>query len=369
MTPKKMIQDLLLEAGIRVNGDDPWDIRIHDERTYKRILTGGLLAVGESYMDGWWDSPQLDEMINKAIRAQLNTKIKGDWKTLLFVAKTKLFNLQTRSRSTKVSEEHYDLGNDLYTRMLDKRLNYTSAYWKDATTLDEAQENKLRLVCEKTELQPGMKVLELGCGWGSFAQYAAEKYGVEVTALNISTEQVKLARERTKDLPVTILQKDYREATGTYDAVISIGIMEHIGYRNYRNYMEVVDRCLKPDGIALIHTIGGNISTTHTNPWTDKYIFPHGMLPSAAQLAKAMEGLFVFEDLHNFGPDYDRTLMAWYANFDKAWPELHDKYGDRFYRMWKFYLLSAAGGFRSRANQLYQIVMTRPGREQPPRIC
>ncbi len=369
MTPKQMVKDLLRDAGITVNGDKPWDIHIHDERTYKRILTGGILAVGESYMDGWWDSPHLDEFINKAIRADLVKKIKGDWRTLLFIATTKLFNLQTRSRSHKVSEEHYDLGNDLYMRMLDKRMNYTSAYWKDAKNLDEAQENKLRLVCEKTELKPGMKVLELGCGWGSFAQYAAEKYNVHVTALNISKEQVALARERTQGLPVEILQKDYREATGTYDAVVSIGIMEHVGYRNYRTYMEVVDRCLQPGGIALIHTIGGNISTTHTNPWTDKYIFPHGMLPSVAQMAKAMEGLFVFEDLHNFGPDYDRTLMAWYENFDKAWPELKDKYGERFYRMWKFYLLSAAGGFRSRANQLFQIVMTKQGREQPKRIC
>ena len=369
MTQKQLLQQLLKEAGITVNGDQPWDIHIHDERIYKRILAGGILAVGESYMDGWWDSPQLDEMINRAIRADLPEKIRGDWKTLLFILKTKLFNMQTLSRSHKVSKEHYDLGNDLYEKMLDKRMNYTSAYWKNATTLDEAQENKLRLVCEKTELQPGKKVLELGCGWGSFAQYAAEKYDVEVTALNISSEQVKLARERTRGLPVNILQEDYRKATGQYDAVISIGIMEHVGYRNYRTYMEVTDRCLKDDGIALIHTIGGNISTTHTNPWTDKYIFPHGMLPSVAQLGKAMEGLFVFEDLHNFGPDYDRTLMAWFENFDRAWPELRDKYGERFYRMWKFYLLSAAGGFRSRSNQLFQIVMTRPGRARPPRIC
>ncbi len=369
MTAKEVLTGLLAAADIRVNGDRPWDIRIHDERTYRRILSGGILAVGESYMDGWWDSDQLDETVNKALRADLPARIKGDWRTLWFILRSRLFNMQTHHRSQRVGKEHYDLGNDLYEAMLDKRMNYTCAYWKDAATLDEAQENKLELVCQKTALAPGMRVLELGCGWGSFAQYAAEKYGVEVTAYNISTEQVKLARERTRGLPVTIVHKDYREAVGEYDAVISIGIMEHVGYRNYRTYMEVVDRCLKPDGIALIHTIGGNVSTTHTNPWTDKYIFPNGMLPSVAQLAQAMEGLFVFEDLHNFGPDYDRTLMAWYDNFERAWPQLREKYGDRFYRMWKFYLLSAAGGFRSRSNQLFQIVMTRPGRQQPPRIC
>jgi cyclopropane-fatty-acyl-phospholipid synthase len=129
--------------------------------------------------------------------------------------------------------------------------------------------------------------------------------------------------------------------------------------------MEVVDRCLKDGGIAFFHTIGSNISTTTNDPWTDKYIFPNGILPSIAQLASAMEGLFVMEDWHNFGPDYDRTLLAWHRNFEKAWPSLREKYGDRFYRMWRYYLLSSAGGFRSRNQQLWQVVMTRPGTPQP----
>ncbi len=369
MMPKDFIQTLLEEAGITVNGDNPWDIRVHDERVFKRVLTGGVLAVGESYMDGWWEVEALDEFINRVLRVRLDEKIKGNWKTLLFILRAKLFNMQNKGRARKVGRAHYDLGNDLFSRMLDKRMNYTSAYWKDAKTLDEAQEAKLKLICEKTGLKPGMTVLELGCGWGGFAKYAAENYGVHVTALNISKEQVKLARELTKGLPVEIKQQDYREAAGVYDAVVSVGVMEHVGYKNYRTYMEVTDRCLKDDGIALIHTIGGNVSSTHTNPWNDKYIFPNGMLPSVAQLAKAMEGLFVFEDFHNFGPDYDKTLMAWYDNFNRSWPGLKEEYGDRFYRMWRFYLLSSAGGFRSRSTQLWQVVMTKQGREQPPRIC
>ena len=210
-----------------------------------------------------------------------------------------------------------------------------------------------------------MSVLELGCGWGSFAKFAAEKYGAQVTGVTVSKEQVALGNAECKGLPVTIELKDYREVSGVYDRVLSIGILEHVGYKNYRTYMEVADRCLKDDGIAFVHTIGGNISTTTTNPWTDKYIFPNGMLPSIAQIARAMEGLFVMEDLHNFGPDYDKTLMAWYGNFEKAWPRLKEKYNERFYRMWKFYLLSSAGGFRSRYNQLWQIVMTKTGRVQP----
>ena len=369
MKPKQFIHTLIRDSGVTINGDHPWDIRVMDERFYRRVITDGILGLGESYMDGWWACDALDEFVNRMLRVGLDKKIGDNWRSMLFILKTRLFNLQTKRKAKDVGEQHYDLGNDLYERMLDKRMNYTCAYWNKAKTLDEAQEAKLDLVCRKLGLQAGMDVLELGCGWGSFAKYASEKYGVHVVAFNISQEQVKWARESTRDLPVEIRLQDYREAEGKYDAVVSIGIMEHVGYKNYRNYMELTDRCLKDDGIALIHTIGTNKSTTHTNPWTDKYIFPHGMLPSAAQLSKAMEGLFVIEDWHNIGPDYDKTLMAWYANFEKAWPELKEKYGDRFYRMWRFYLLSAAGGFRARVNQLWQVVMTKQGRQQPDRLC
>jgi len=338
MKAKKIIQELLSEADISVNGHNPWDIQVHDERLYQRVLSESALGLGESYMDGWWDCEALDEFISRVLKAQLDKKVKGNWKILVYILQTKLFNRQKKSRAKIVGEQHYDLGNDLYQAMLDKRLNYTSAYWKNAKNLDQAQEAKLDLVCKKIGLEKGMSVLELGCGWG---------------------------RELCRGLPVELRLQDYREVEGTYDRVISIGIMEHVGYKNYRTYMEVADRCLKDDGIAFVHTIGSNLSTTCTNAWTDKYIFPNGMLPSIAQLARAMEGLFVMEDWHNFGPDYDKTLMAWYHNFENAWDKLKDKYGERFFRMWRFYLLSSAGGFRSRSQQLWQFVMTKPGRQQP----
>jgi len=365
MRAKQIVSELLSEAGISLNGKMPYDIQVHDDRFYRRILSETELGLGESYMDGWWDCDALDEFINKILKAKLGNKVRGNWKASVYVLKTKLFNRQKKSRASQVGEQHYDLGNDLYQAMLDARLNYTSAYWKNAENLAQAQEAKLDLVCKKINLKPGMTVLELGCGWGSFAKYAAEKYGAKVMAVNISKQQVQLGRELCKGLPVELRLQDYREVDGTYDAVISIGILEHVGYKNYRTYMEVVNRCLKDDGIAFIHTIGSNISTTYVNRWTDKYIFPNGMLPSISQISKAMEGLFVMEDWHNFGPDYDKTLMAWYQNFDDAWPKLKAKYGDRFYRMWRFYLLSSAGGFRSRHQQLWQIVMTKTGREQP----
>lgn len=365
MQAKETMTTLLSGAGIAVNGQMPWDIQIHDDRFYRRVLAEKELGLGESYMDGWWDCDALDEFIYRVFKSNLDQKVKGNWKIALFLLKTKLFNYQKTSRADQVAEKHYDLGNDLYQAMLDRRLNYTSGYWKNADNLDQAQEAKLDLVCQKINLKPGMAVLELGCGWGSFAKYAAEKYRAQVVAVNISKEQVRLARDLCQGLPVEIRLQDYRQVSGQYDAVISIGILEHVGYKNYRTYMQVVQRCLKADGIAFIHTIGGNVSATAANRWTNKYIFPNGMLPSIAQIGQALEGLFVMEDWHNFGPDYDQTLLAWYRNFDHAWPTLKAKYGDRFYRMWRFYLLSSAGAFRSRQQQLWQIVLTKPGRTRP----
>jgi len=366
MKAKEVVAGLVSQAGVSLNGPQSWDIQVHDERFYRRVLSETELGLGESYMDGWWDCEALDECINRILRARLDKAVRGDWRTALYVLQTRLLNRQNRARAQQVGEQHYDLGNDLYRAMLDQRLNYTCAYWHGAKTLDEAQEAKLDMVCKKINLKPKMTVLELGCGWGSFARYAAERYGAHVVGVNISKEQVGLGEELCRGLPVELRMQDYREVEGLYDAVISIGILEHVGYKNYRTYMEVVDRCLKAGGVAFIHTIGANVSTTHVNRWTDKYIFPNGMLPSIAQIAKAMEGLFVMEDWHNFGPDYDKTLMAWYANFDKAWPALKDRYGERFYRMWRYYLLSSAGGFRSRSTQLWQIVMTKKGTAQPP---
>ena len=362
---ESIVRSLLSSAGIEVNGTNDFDIQVYEDRFYRRLLSDGALGIGESYMDGWWDCEAIDQFICQALKAGLEAKFESNWTSFLHILKFKLFNMQKVSRAFEVGEKHYDIGNDLYQAMLDKRLNYTCGYWKNAKDLDEAQEAKLDLVCRKLNLESGMTILELGCGWGSFAKYAAEKYGIEVTGVTISKEQVKLGKELCKGLPVEIKLEDYRNVTGSYDRVISIGIMEHVGNKNYQTYMHVVDRTLKSNGLAFIHTIGGNVSTSHANAWTEKYIFPNGMSPSIAQLGKAMEDLFVVEDWHNFGPDYDKTLMAWYENFKNAWPQLKSKYGDRFFRMWKYYLLSCAGGFRSRENQLWQIVMTRPGSEQP----
>jgi len=359
------IHELLTPAGIQVNGNNPWDIQVHNPAFYARLLRDTTLGLGESYVEGWWDCEAIDQFINRALLARLDEKVRNDSRFIIQVIRAKLLNRQSTSRAFEVGIKHYDLGNDLYQRMLDKRMLYTCGYWKKANNLDEAQEAKLDLVCRKIGVQKGMSILEIGCGWGSFAKYAAEKYGATVTGVSVSKEQVALGTEMCKGLPVELRLQDYREVQGQFDAVVSIGVMEHVGYRNYRSYMQVVDRCLKQDGVAFVHTIGGNKTITTGEPWTDKYIFPNGMLPSISQLGRAMENLFVMEDWHNIGPHYDPTLMAWYANFEKGWPELKEKYGESFRRMWRYYLLTSAGAFRSRNQQLWQIVFTRQGTRQP----
>ena len=362
---KETFRSLMAFAGITLNGGRPSDIKVLNDDFYPRVLKQPVLGLGESYMDGWWECSALDRFIDKLLRADLVKKVKRDWSVTWHVLKARLFNLQTAKRSFLVGKQHYDIGNDLYRKMLDNQMQYTCGYWKEADTLEDAQQAKLDLVCRKLGLKPGMNVVELGCGFGGFARYAARQYGVKVTGFTVSRKQAEFARDFCRDLPVDIRLEDYRKATGTYDRVVSIGLMEHVGYKNYRTYMEKADALLKDDGIAFVHTIGGNKSRNTCNPWTSKYIFPNSVLPSIAQLGAAMEGLFIVEDWHNFGEDYDKTLMAWYDNFKSAWPDLKSVYGERFYRMWTYYLLSCAGGFRSRQMQLWQVVMTKPGRKQP----
>ena len=354
-------QQLLSLAGIKINGNNPWDISVHNEKFYQIVLSQGTLGLGESYMDGWWDCEALDEFFSRVIHAQIQKNIKKNWSLVYQVILARIFNRQSRDRAFQIGEKHYDLGNELFINMLDKRLVYSCAYWKDALTLDIAQENKLELICRKLGLQPGMKVLDIGCGWGSFARYAAEKYQVKVVGITVSKEQVELARTLCAGLPIEIRLQDYRDVNEKFDRIISVGMIEHVGYKNYRTYMEVVHRCLEDNGLFLLHTIGGNKSVKSVDPWINRYIFPNGMLPSIKQLSHSIEGLFVMEDWHNFSADYDKTLMAWYANLEKNWEKLKSKYDERFHRMWKYYLLSCAGSFRARSNQLWQIVLSKNG--------
>ncbi len=358
---KDTSEKMLALAGISINGNNPWDIKVHNEQFYRRVITQGSLGLGESYMEEWWECEKLDEFFHRVLRSQIESHIKRNWRLLSRILMARIFNMQSKKRAFQIGEKHYDSGNDLFEIMLDKRMVYSCAYWKDVNELNEAQENKLDLICRKLGLRPGMKILDIGCGWGSFARFAAEKYKVEVTGITVSREQVELGNTLCKGLPVEIRLQDYRDVHDKFDHIVSLGMIEHVGYKNYRTYMAVVHKCLKDDGLFLLHTIGGNKSITSTDPWINKYIFPNGMLPSIKQLGSAIEGLFVMEDWHNFSADYDKTLMAWHKNFESNWHKIMANYDERFYRMWNYYLLSCAGSFRARNIQLWQIVLSKNG--------
>lgn len=369
-TNKDIIANLLDTAGITINGKNPWDIQVYNEELYQRAITEGTLAVGEAYMNKWWDCKNLDDFFTRVMSADIESKLKQNLRMLIKISLAKLINFQNKHRAFEVGEKHYDLGNDLFTAMLDSKLNYTCGYWKNATTLEEAQLAKLELVCQKLKLEPGMRVLDIGCGWGSFAKYAAENYGAKVVGVTISQQQCALAQQNCANLPVEIRLQDYRDVNETFDRIVSLGMFEHVGHLNYRTYMKLAHDCLIENGIFLLHTIGSNVTLYKVDEWISKYIFPNGMLPSIAQIGKATENLFVMEDWHNFGADYDKTLMAWHNNFNQHWGEIKANYDERFFRMWNYYLLSCAGGFRARGMQLWQIVLSKhgiPGGYQAPR--
>jgi cyclopropane-fatty-acyl-phospholipid synthase len=369
---RQRVLDLLHAADVRpdatrAGAPAPWDPRIHDERFYRRVLAQGSLGLGEAYMDGWWDVDDLDGMLERLLRAGADERVHGFgavWDGL----RARVANLQSEARSFQVAERHYDLGNDLYRAMLGQRLVYSCAYWRDADDLDMAQEAKLDLVCRKLGLRDGMRVLDIGCGWGEGLKFAAQRYGVRGLGVTVSREQADYARALCADLPIEIRLQDYREldaGEGGFDRVFSVGIFEHVGVKNYGTFFDVARRCLAPDapggGLLLLQTIGGSRSVDHTDPWIERYIFPNSMLPSARQIADAVEGRFVIEDWHNFGADYDRTLQAWRANIERRWDRLPPRYDERFRRMWRFYLGASMASFRARRIQLWQVVLSPRG--------
>jgi cyclopropane-fatty-acyl-phospholipid synthase len=365
----RIILQLFEHAGIQLNGDQPWDMQIHDPVFFQKMFTKWELGIGESYMDGDWDCDRLDEFFFRVTSHDLEQTVVGPAKIGFFleILRQNFFNLQTKGRAFQVGEQHYDIGNDLFESMLDPYMMYSCAYWPRAANLEEAQQHKLELICRKLELKPGERLLDIGCGWGGLARYAAERYQAEVTGITISKEQQKLAQARCAGLPVTIELTDYRQLGGQYDKIVSVGMFEHVGAKNYAEYFDVAGKLLAPEGLFLLHTIGNYVTEKKRDVWLDKYIFPNGHLPSAKEITQVLEGRFLIEDWHNFGRDYDLTLMAWWDNFERAWPRLSEKYDQRFYRMWKYFILSSAGFFRSGQGQLWQLVLSKRGRSAPYR--
>ncbi len=358
---EKTVRDILAMAELGVDGERPWDLKVTSKDFYRRLLGQGSIALGETYMDGLWECEQIDVFIYKILRAGLEHKI-SVLRLLWPVLWSKMVNLQSRGRAFNIGKHHYDIGNELFKLMLDDSMAYTCGYWREADNLADAQQAKMDLVCRKMGLEAGMRVLDIGCGWGSFARYAAQNYGVRVVGVTVSQEQIDLGRELCAGLDVDLRYQDYRDVQGRFDRVVSIGMFEAVGPKNFRTYMQTMERCLEDDGLFLLHTIGTNTPDLQADPWTIKYIFPGGYLPLQKQIDAATQGIFIMEDWHNFGVDYDPTIMAWVANVEAARGQLEALgYDQHFYRMWTYWLLSAAGSARARRNQLWQMVYSKKG--------
>ena len=365
--PPQLLVQLVAQSGVQFNGTNPWDIQIFDRSVYRRILSHGGLGFGETYMDGLWECDSMDEMVERLLRIDSNGAI-SNWikiRLLFDSLRFRLLNRQTHQHSTQVIEQHYEAGIDLFSAMLDSSMSYSCAYWQDADNLEQAQQAKLELICRKLELKAGETLLDIGCGWGGLLHYAATNYGVIATGVTLSPEQAAVARQRCSELPVTIIVGDYRELSGSYDKIVSVGMFEHVGHKNYPHFFNLMHRLLHDEGLFLLHTIGYYTSGHNSDAWMDKYIFPGGQLPSAQQLTLPLDGLFLIEDWHNFGHDYARTLMAWWQNFHRAWPnQLQHHYSERFYRMWRYYLMCSIGMFRSRQGHLWQLILTKRERSK-----
>ncbi len=359
---KKIVQHHTSKLGININKEKGTYITVKNDNFYKRVILHGSLGLGESYMEGWWDTNSIDDLIFRLLRADFDKSVKGIQYKFFNHFRAKFLNLQKKSKAYEIGEKHYDRGNELFENMLDKRMIYSCGYWKDTDNLDEAQENKLDIICKKLNLKEGEKILDIGCGWGGFLKFAHERYGVKGVGITVSKEQATFAQRACKNLPIEIRLTDYRNLKNEqYDHIVSIGMFEHVGYKNYRKFFKTVYNLLKENGLFLLHTIGTDTSIKSTDPWINKYIFPNGMLPSPYYISKAVESIFKIEDWHNFGVHYDTTLIHWFKNFDNYWTDKNNDKNDIFYRMWKFYLLSCAGAFRARNIHVWQIVFSKKG--------
>ena len=356
---EKEMRRVLEDANIEIGGNRDWDIHIKNKSNFNKIFLQGEIGFGESYVKGYFECKKLDELIYKLL-CKLPYKENLSSMSSIYSFILKIFiNPQNMRRATKVAKKHYDIQPSFFKEILDKRMIYSCGYWHNTTNLDEAQEKKLDLIAQKLEFYPGMKVLDIGCGWGGSAAYFSEKYKVQVVGITISEKQYKYAVKNNSNELVSFILCDYRTHCNQYDAIYSIGMFEHVGEKNYSTFFQCIKKNLKPKASFLLHTIGGTSTKRIKNTWISRYIFPNGELPSQQQITQSVEKKFIIDDWHNFGCYYDTTLMAWHKNFIKLYPNIKCEYYDeKFFRTWCFYLLSCAAAFRARSLHVWQILLT-----------
>jgi cyclopropane-fatty-acyl-phospholipid synthase len=361
---ERIVRRAFDDAGVEIDGTRPHDVRVHDPSFYARLARNPAFQLGETYLDGLWDCDAIDELLDRLVRSGVAGAHDHGGRFQLRSAWARVRNRQSRGRAGDVATAHYDLDPELYRRMLDDTMTYTCAYWRDgAETLGDAQRNKLRMICDKLDLQPGEALLDIGCGFGGLAAYAAEHRGVSVVGVTNSVQHQQIAAARYAGrLPVEIMLLDYRrlpELGRRFDKIASIEMIEAVGPKNFPAYMKIAHDCLVPGGRFLVQSFISNESRQVCNEWFDRYIFPNGVSPSFGQLSVATAPNFgAPKDVHDLGAHYPPTLMAWDHNLRAAWPALSARRpcDERFRRMWHFYLRCLAGVFRAEDLRLCQIV-------------
>jgi len=362
---KSWLLRTLADAGVSVGGARPWDLRVVDERFYRRVFECGSLGAGEAYMHGWWECEALDQLTERLLAAPSGARLTGGLPGLLLRCADSLVNRQAGRRSRQVGALHYDLRDEMFAHMLGESMNYSCAYWRTATSLDEAQRHKMELIARKLCVSGGERVLDIGCGWGGLARYLAERRGCTIVGVTISRNQAEFGRGFCAGLPVTILELDYRDPElrrlGPFDRVVSVGMFEHVGRHNHAKFFEIARQALAARGLLLLQTFGRTVPT-NVDAWTDRYIFPNSYIPTMSDLATAVGFSMIMEDWHNFGADYDRTIMAWWARFEDWARCASPAPAPSFVRMWRYYLATYAACFRVRNRlQLWQIVFSPAG--------
>ena len=355
------VRKLFSSAGVTINGDNPWDIEVNDDRFYRDVLFRGSLGLGESYLREYWRAADLEELFFRLTSSNLEQISKRLPTQLVNSSVSRLSNRQTPSRALSNAEHHYNLGNDLFFEFLGRYKNYSCGYFRDTDSLDEAQLAKMRRLCDLLELEEGDTLLDVGGGWGEFARFAAENRGCHVTSVNISDSQIRHAREYCRDANVDVVRSDYRDLRGRFSKIAVIAMFTHVGPKNYRQFMQTMHRLLQAGGRMVMETVGALTATERCEPWTDKYIFPGGIIPSPQQIESACAGLFRLRIVEEFGADYVITLRHWHRNFMAAWPRLSQRYSETTRRMFEYYLLSVAGAFRSSDLLHYHLEFDRIG--------
>ncbi|MCP9486833.1 MAG: cyclopropane-fatty-acyl-phospholipid synthase family protein [Gaiellaceae bacterium MAG52_C11] len=371
-----MLEVRLPGGEVRHFGSGPLaSLTIHDDAFFRRVATRGKLGVGESYTAGEWDSDDLVALLELLLRnAAPAAERHAGWRRLL-EARPRLNRRNGMLRSRRNIAYHYDLGNDLFELMLDETMTYSCAVFeRPDEPLADAQRRKYRRICERLRLSADDRVLEIGCGWGGFARFAATEFGCSVTGLTISAEQAALARERTRGLDVRILEEDYRRHEGSdrsrYTKVASIEMLEAIGEQQFGTYFETIDRLLEPGGIACIQTIlipDDRWERYRKSPdWIERYVFPGCLIPSLTALTQAMTSgsRLMVHEVDEIGFHYAETLRRWRESFQAQIEEVRALgYDRRFERTWDFYLAFCEAAFRTRALRDVQLTLTRPFNE------